>query len=174
MKGRAHREAARIGEEYASIGRVRADAGFRTAHSRAPEVVRSGRLDSWRCGGKPNLKEVLEAQQRIEAKGTDTVTEDEPGRAPEEDQSRGTVALVEALAEMSNKYAEAASRAAAAEQKVEHLEGRLRETQAEMDRLRAGSDLPEVQPMTDPGEEVRGRGGPWWRERERRRRRKGL
>lgn len=101
------------------------------------------------------------------------MTEDQPGRAPEEDQSGGMVALVEALAEMSNKYAEAASRAAAAEQKVVHLEGRLRETQAEMDRVGAGSDLP-AQPMTDPGEEVRGRGGPWWRERERRRRRKGL
>ncbi len=125
-------------------------------------------------GGQPNLKELLEAQQRIAEKEPDTVTEDQQGRALEEDQSDGTVALVEALAEMSNKYAEAASRAAAAEQKVVHLEVRLRETQAEMDRLRAGSDLPEIQPMTDPGEEVRGRGGPWWRERERRRRRKGL
>ena len=125
-------------------------------------------------GGQPNLKEVLEAQQRIAEKEPDTVTEDQQGRALEEDQSGGTVALVEALTEMSNKYAEAASRAAAAEQKVVHLEVRLREMQAEMDRLRAGSDLPEVKPMTDPGEEVRGRGGPWWRERERRRRRKGL
>ncbi len=125
-------------------------------------------------GGQPNLKEVLEAQQRIAEKEPDTVTEDQQGRALEEDQSDGTVALVEALAEMSNKYADAASRAAAAEQQVEHLKSRLTETQAEMDRLRAGSDLPEVQPMTDPGEEVRGRGGPWWRERERRRRRKGL
>ena len=101
------------------------------------------------------------------------MTEDQQGRAPEEDQSGGMVALVEALAEMSNKYAAAASRAAAAEQQVEHLESRLRETKAEMDRLRAGSDLPVVQPMTDPGEDVQGRGGPWWRERERRRRRKG-
>ena len=91
-----------------------------------------------------------------------------------QDEAATAPGLAEALVEMSSKYAEAERRAAAAEQKVEYLEDRVRELEAENERLRVGGGESGPTTGTLPRSDLPppGYGGPWWRER--RRRRKGI
>ena len=101
----------------------------------------------------------------------------DPAGSTEQEQTPTALALVQALAEMTDKYATAEGRAAAAEERVVHLEEQLGAQQAELDRLRAqlppdGAVVPgESGPGPDPaGERQLGpvRAGPWWRVKGRR------
>ena len=117
----------------------------------------------------------MAAQRRIATQASDTVAEGQPVGTTREDETQATRALGDAVVELSGRYAGAKARAAVAELKVEHLERRLRETLADMDRLRSGSAPTKARPGSNPGESqdaeqpsIVGRGGPWWRERQRR------
>lgn len=90
-----------------------------------------------------------------------------------QDETATAPGLAEAIVEMGSKYAAAEARAAAAEQKVEYLEDRVRELEAENERLRLmgeepGSPIGSELPSDDPPP---GHGGPWWRERRKRQQR---
>jgi len=101
---------------------------------------RSGKVKSQTVEGHhgPEKRVILEEIQELAAH-REITPPPEPAPAasepaatePGEEESPTTLKLVEALTDLAGKYAEAEGRAQRAEQKVEHLENRLREQRAE-------------------------------------------
>lgn len=114
---------------------------------------RSGKVKSQTVEGHhgPEKRVILEEIQELAAR-REITPPPEPAPAatvpaasePGEEESPTTLKLVEALTDLAGKYAEAEGRAQRAEQKVEHLENRLREQRAE--HLESG--LPELRAET--------------------------
>jgi len=125
---------------------------------------RTGRIKSQTVEGKhgPEKRVVLE-EVREQAEHREIAPPPEssapPATAPSEEEAlTATLKLVEALTELAGKYAESEGARQRAEQKVEHLESRLRE-------LRVASPPTSAQQESQEPEHrnIIERSGAWWR-----------